>query len=98
MTMRLIVSADTFIATHLKVKHNSAGEVSITLPTNPNLDRPPPPDNSGSRTTTTLSRRGAKLFVALSIWPIEIMAAREPSSRLLLIQKQGKDWHLGKVL
>jgi len=60
MTMRLIVSVDTFIATHLKVKHNSAGEVSITLPSNPNLDRPPPPDNSGSRITTSLSRRGAK--------------------------------------
>jgi len=54
------VSVDTFIATHLKVKHNSAGEVSITLPSNPNLDRPPPPDNSGSRITTSLSRRGAK--------------------------------------
>lgn len=54
------MSVDTFVATHLKVKHNSAGEVSITLPTNPNLNRPPPPDNSGSRVTTCLSRRGAK--------------------------------------
>ncbi|ATX79957.1 hypothetical protein Ga0123461_1543 [Mariprofundus aestuarium] len=54
------MSVDTFVASHLKVKHNSAGEVSITLPTNPNLHRPPPPDNSGSRITTCLSRRGAK--------------------------------------
>jgi len=38
----------------------TAGEVSITLPTNPMLQRPPPPDNSGSRVTTELSRRGAK--------------------------------------
>jgi len=60
MTMRLIVSVETFIATHLKVKHNSAGEVSITLPQHPNLNRPPPPDNSGTRITTSLSRRGAK--------------------------------------
>jgi len=58
--MRHIVSVDQFVATHLKVKHNSAGEVSITLPTNPQLDRPPPPDNSGSRITAELSRRGAK--------------------------------------
>jgi len=58
--MRLIVSVDQFVATHLKVKHNSAGEVSITLPTNPNLEHPAPPDNSGSRITTELSRRGAK--------------------------------------
>ncbi len=54
------MSVDTFVATHLKVKHNSAGEVSITLPTNPQLDRPPPPDNSGTRITTELSKRGAK--------------------------------------
>jgi len=58
--MRHIVSVDQFVATHLKVKHNTAGEVSITTPTNPMLQRPPPPDNSGSRITTELSRRGAK--------------------------------------
>jgi len=57
---RRIVSVDAFVASHLKVKHNSAGEVSITLPLNPNLDRPPPPDNSGTRATTCLSKRGAK--------------------------------------
>jgi len=54
------VSVDQFVAAHLKVKHNSAGEVSISLPANPLLDRPPPPDNSGSRITTELSKRGAK--------------------------------------
>jgi len=58
--MRLIVSVDQIIATHLKVKHNSAGEVSISLPSNPNLERPAPPDNSGSRITTELSKRGAR--------------------------------------
>jgi len=57
---RIIVSVDTFLATHLKVKHNSAGEVSITLPQCPDLNRPPPPDNSGTRITSCLSRRGAK--------------------------------------
>jgi len=54
------VSVNEFVATHLKVKHNSAGEVSITLPSIPLLDRPPPPDNSGTRVTTSLSPRGAK--------------------------------------
>jgi len=54
------VSVDQFVAAHLKVKHNSAGEVSITLPANPNLERPAPPDHSGSRITTELSKRGAK--------------------------------------
>jgi len=54
------VSVDAFVASHLKVKHNSAGEVSITLPINPHSERPPPPDNSGARITTELSRRGAK--------------------------------------
>ena len=54
------MSVNDFVATHLKVKHNSAGEVSITLPSIPLLDRPPPPDNSGTRVTTSLSPRGAK--------------------------------------
>jgi len=58
--MRASVSVNEFVATHLKVKHNSAGEVSITLPSIPLLDRPPPPDNSGTRVTTALSPRGAK--------------------------------------
>jgi len=54
------VSVDLFIKTHLKVKHNSAGEVSISLPQYPDLNRPPPPDNSGTRITKCLSPRGAK--------------------------------------
>ena len=54
------MSADLFVASHLKVKHNSAGEVSVTFPMHPDLDRPAPPDNSGTRITTCLSKRGAK--------------------------------------
>ena len=54
------MSVDAFVRTHLKVKHNSAGEVSVTFPMHPDLDRPAPPDNSGTRTTTCLSKRGAK--------------------------------------
>jgi len=54
------MNVDQFIASHLKVKHNSAGEVSITFPTNPHVERPAPPEHSGARITTELSRRGAK--------------------------------------
>ena len=54
------MNADQFTASHLKVKHNSAGEVSITFPLPPNLDRSAPPVNSGTRITSELSKRGAK--------------------------------------
>ena len=57
---RHIVSVDLFIKTHLKVKHNSAGEVSVSLPQYPDLNRPSPPDNSGSRINKCISPRGAK--------------------------------------
>ena len=54
------MSVDALVASHLKVKHNSAGEVSVTIPTNPDLNRSAPPDNTGTRITTCLSSRGAK--------------------------------------